>query len=386
MFAILKELNFQKEIKLLYLSFFSFATAVGMNLVSFPTILKLNNINPAKIGISYTIDAIGGIFISFFLAKIVARIGLMKTIRFGAIIYALLIIIIYHFINFYLWLLISFAIGVCWFIYTITRISWLNILLNNSQRGVGLGIFSMIISAGIALGPIIVSFSKADQFLTFIISASLVILSLIFLIPLNKLNKPIINSKRIPLKDFFIKNPTCFLTRFFLDFQTYILMTFTVVYGSQIGLSYEKAGLLITAYMASGFFDTIVGFMLKKISPYKLINIGFLGCLYCFIAILIYNKSYFILLLIYFSFGMFIACIYVSVFKIMNEDYNIEELVSASATFQLIGTTGSVMGSLFGGLIINIIGAQGLPISIIFSCVFYITYLIIYEKRISPKN
>jgi MFS family permease len=132
--------------------------------------------------------------------------------------------------------------------------------------------------------------------------------------------------------------------------------------------------------MASGFFDIIVGHLLNKTSAKKLINIGYLGCLYCFLLISLYQKSFGFLIFLFFVYGLFIACIYVSVFKMINEDYPAEELVSANSTFQLIGTIGSISGTLIGGVMIDIFGSQGFPIIICFGCLFYLTFLVIYEK------
>ena len=132
--------------------------------------------------------------------------------------------------------------------------------------------------------------------------------------------------------------------------------------------------------MASGFFDIWVGFVLKKWNPYQLINFGFLGCLCCFLTI-IFIHNYAFLLSAYFAFGICIACIYVSVFKVSNDDYAKSKLVAANATFQLIGSGGSFFGSLIGGLLFNIFGAVGFPIAIILSCIFYLTFLVIYEKK-----
>jgi MFS family permease len=80
---------------------------------------------------------------------------------------------------------------------------------------------------------------------------------------------------------------------------------------------------------------------------------------------------------------MSIACIYVSVYKVANENYPKEKLVAANATFQLIGSIGSICGALFGGVLIKIFGANGFPIAIILSCVFYLTFLVIHEKKYS---
>ena len=376
---------FSKEVNLLLFSIFLFATAMGIDFVTFPTILTRNGFNASDIGIAFALEILGGIITSFFLSNFVAKLGMMRALKITSYTYGIIILLIYFCKNFWLWIAFVFAMGCSWFIYVITRQSWLNMILKNHQRGVAIGIFSMLISAGFAIGPIIVRFCGAENYLSFLISSLLVFLSFFLLkhLPVASSN---VESRHIPLKEFFKHNPRAFMTRFFLDFQTYLLLTFTVIFGRKIGLSYELAGLLITAYMSTGFFDVFVGFLLQKTSPYKLINIGFLVCLYSFISIALYNKSYLFLLISYFTFGLGIACIYVSVFKVMNEDYEKEKLVAANATFQLIGSLGALCSSLFGGFLVDIFGIQGFPIAIILGCVFYLSFLVTYKDNNLKKQ
>ena len=239
----------------------------------------------------------------------------------------------------------------------------------------------MIISLGVCTGPLIVKIFSANSFYSYLASALLTILSMMALMPLKNLKNPVINSQRISLGDFFKKNPQCFLARFFLDFQSFSLMTFSVIYGVSLGYTYESAGLFISAYYASGFFDLIAGIVSKKFKVQKLINFGFFGCIYCFLILLVYHNSYWFIILVYFLFGAFIAFIFVAVYKMMNEDYGKDQLVSAGATFQLIGTLGSICGSLTTGIIFQIFGPQGFPATIILGCTIYIAYLLFYEKK-----
>jgi MFS family permease len=382
---MLKNLQFSKDIKLLFLSILLFATAVGINLVTFPTLLSTNGINSFQIGIASTFEIFGGIAASFLLSKLVAKFGIQKSLKIAASCYSLGILLIYFYQGFFLWLAFIFFMGFCWFLYVITRQSWFNILLSDEQRGVATGIFSMTISAGIALGPVIVKLTGARDYGSFIVSAILVLSSYLCISKIKNADSIDLSAKRIPLIDFFKNNPRCFVARFFLDFQSYMLLVFSVVYGVKIGLSYEAAGLLITAFMVSGFFDVWVGFALKKFSPYKMINIGFLLTIYAFIVVILYHESYKILLALYFIFGLGIACIYVSTFKIANEDYDKEKLVAANSTFQIIGSLGSLCGGLMGGLFLNVFDAQGFPLAMILVSTFYLTFLVIYEKKFSKR-
>ncbi len=372
--SFLTHLLFPRKINLVFLSIFLFAIAIGMNAVTFPAVLNKNGISAAGIGLAFTLDCLGGILMSFFLSFVVAKLRLMKTLAISSLSYAVAILIIYFYQSFQLWALLAFLMGNLWFMYVITRQSWLNMFFSTEQRGVGLGIFSMMISIGIALGPVIVRFSGAESYLSFVIAAIFTILSFLCLRSLKHEADPHLNSDRIALREFFKTDPANFLARFFLEFQNYILLTFTVIFGAKIGMAYEAAGLLISSYMASGFFDIVVGFILKKVSPQKMIKIGFSGCFTIF-CLIIFVHDYKFLLGAYFCFGLFVACAYVSTFKICNDSFANERLVAANATFQLVGSIGSLCGSLIGGILFNIFGAVGFPLAMIFAAGVYLLFL-----------
>lgn len=377
---MIKNLQFTKEINLIFASIFLFAMAIGIDLVTFPAILNENNINSAQIGIISIFEICGGIFASLILSKFVAKSGLQKTMAIAAISYGICILSIYFYQGFFLWLAFVFLMGFCWFLYVITRQAWFNMMLSDEQRGIANGVFSASISLGLASGPAIVKFSGATNYTSFIISAAIVLVSYLLISKIKVEKTMNLCDKKISLKEFYSQNSQCFVGRFCLDFQTYFLLVFTVIYGVKINLSYETAGLLLIAYMISGFFDIMVGFILKKANPYKIMNIGFIIAPLSFFTILFFNKSYPALLILFFTFGLGIACIYVSVFKLANESFSKEKLVAANSTFQIIGSIASLCGGFFGGLAISYFGATGFPLTIIFINLVYLGFVLFLRK------
>lgn len=173
----LQQFVFSRELNLLFLSIFIFAIALGINAVSFPAILNKNGINAAYIGVAFMMDCLGGIVMSIFLSRIVSKMKMLTSMALASLSYSTIILAIYFYHNFYLWIVLAFAMGNFWFMYVITRQAWMNMLFSDAQRGVGLGIFSMLISAGLALGPVLVRFSGTENFLTFFVSAFLTAIS-----------------------------------------------------------------------------------------------------------------------------------------------------------------------------------------------------------------
>ena len=379
----LKQITFPKRLNLLFLSIFLFAISTSINAVVLPTILSLHGVSATSIGIAFSIDVFGGICMSFFLHHIVKKLSIMRSLLCSALLYALFTGMIYFYQSFPLWLLFAFIMGNCFFAYNITRQAWMNILLESHRRSVALGIFSMVLASGLAVGPMLVRLIGAENYNSILLSGFFTIISFFALIPMKSSSRVHVGSKRIPLLQFFKNNPRCFLARFFLDLQTYITLTLTVVFGTHLGFTFEQAGLFITAYMISGFSDVWVGFALKKINAYKMIMLGYIGCLSCLMVIWLWHESYIFLCTVFFFYGCFIAAIYVSVFHITNNDYKKNHLVAANSTFQLIGSIGSLCGSLLCGFLIDALGASGFPLVIIAACSFYIILSNIYDRKIA---
>ena len=108
---LLKDLNFPKEINLLFLSVLLFAITMGINFVIFPATLTLKGFLAHNIEVFFALDMLGGILMSLILSKIVAKLHVLKTIKISAIAYCLIVAIIYFCQSFYLWLIFSFTLG-----------------------------------------------------------------------------------------------------------------------------------------------------------------------------------------------------------------------------------------------------------------------------------
>ena len=94
---IIKDLKIIGNLKLLFFSIFIFATATGINAVTFPALLTINNISPRAMGFATIIEIGSGIIISFVLPKIITKFKPIPSVTIASIIYSIAIIIAYFF-------------------------------------------------------------------------------------------------------------------------------------------------------------------------------------------------------------------------------------------------------------------------------------------------
>ncbi len=368
----------QNLVALIYLllSILIASIAVGINIIAFPAVLISHDVAALQIGFSSTNEIIFGVAMSFFLSQIVSRLTAMRTAFIIAIFYALIVATIFFYQNFYLWLLLSGLGGACWFSLFVIRQAWINHLIIDRNRSVILALTTTIFCFGFVIGSFLVKHFGALNHLSFLISAGLILISVLMLFLIRKTQPTKIDSQKISFREFIAKEPKTSVARFLLDLQAGCLVCLGVVFGVKIGLSVENAGFLIGAFMASGLFDLYAGFLVRDLNRSKLIMTGFLGCLSTMIFGLIFYKSYIALLACFFFFGASCALIMVATLTIINESFAKEKLVAANATFQAIGSCGSVLGCFAGGIFIDLFDFYGFFAIIIMANLLYFIYIL----------
>ena len=342
------------------------ALSAGINTITYPTILIANQVQPYLIGIAASIELIAGIAISFFLSRMVNKIGIYKSLLIFTTIYTMVILTIYFYVNYALWILLSTLNGICWISFLAIRQGLVNNLVNNKQRSIVTGIAGAVISSGFVFSPLIAAYFGADNYLLFIISAAMVVASFLVLIPIKKAITNHISASRIAFGSFFRDNPQAFLGNFLADLQVVGILVFSVIVGHKIGFSTEKSGIFITAFAISGTFDIFSGFVVKKsINPKKMINAGILLCLLSSTFTMLVHNNYHLMLIGYFVLGASIGLTFVSSSTVINNHYKQEELIAANATFQAIGMIGALIGSILIGILMQFFDFYGFFIALI---------------------
>ncbi|MFM7701970.1 MAG: hypothetical protein ACKO6C_00710, partial [Alphaproteobacteria bacterium] len=83
------------------MSFFCLASAIGVNLVTFPTLLKKNHIDPSQIGLAFGLEMMGMALMSFFISRFVGKIGIFKAIKYASILYSIIILVSFFYYNYF---------------------------------------------------------------------------------------------------------------------------------------------------------------------------------------------------------------------------------------------------------------------------------------------
>ncbi len=364
------------------LSFLIASVSVGINVVVFPAILIDNDINAFLIGVTATSEMIFGFLAAVLVSRIIYRFGAIPTVIFITLAYSTIIYFIFFYQNYLLWLVLQSMTGVFWLFLYIIRQAWINNLVSGNNRSIVVALISSIFCSGFIAGSSLVKIFGALNHTCLIISSILIFISGMMLVLIkNTFPKSIDSADHVKFKTIFKKLPNDAIARFLLDFQVGCLIFLGVLFGSQVGFSAENSGLLIAAFMASGVFDLYAGFLAKYYDRAKLIIFAFIGCLITLSLSIIFYQDFYVLMLLFFCFGLGCAMIMVTTLTNVNDAFDKSQLVAANATFQAIGSLGTIVGCLIGGTLMFLFDFYGFFATILMSIVTYLVYFGFFRKK-----
>ncbi|MFT5703137.1 MAG: MFS family permease, partial [Rickettsiales bacterium] len=362
------------HIILMLFSIFFLSTAIGINSVSLPFILYSNNISTSLIGITTAGDVFGGLVIIFLLHKLGKKIGIFNSILLFSIISTAIILVLPFYQNFFLWIFLSFALGISIISLVTLRRAWFNMAIKNKVRGMILAVSSTFLCAGFAVGPVIVKIFGVGDYRIFIASAIFILLACSSLIPLRKIQPKMITGEKVRFTTLIKRNPQMVMARLLTDLQCGTIMFFTVIYGVRSGISPENSGLLISALCAVGMLDFMFGFLINKKSYQKLILFGFIAFIFCILLLPFAIKTYYLAILLYVAIGILTSLGAISCWYGINLDKNKSQLVFINSSFAAIGLFGIFIGNLLTGILMQLMGKEGFVVVIAVASLIYLGF------------
>ncbi len=357
----------KKNLFYLSITTFSYYIVVGVALSIFSIILKENNVGDFLIGLSDSIRRLSGICFMFFVPYLVNRLGLYKMSLIAILLYTITLLLMPFFVNYYLWIfyIVLFGCGMMSFMTFIDSV--LNVMVQDKNRSQMNAILNIIVLCGIALAPIVLKFTGSKSYFIFILCGILNIINLISYSKLKTEYKDINFIKQLNLVKFIKELPYVFLSKIFLEFTGTTLFIFTIIYANSRGYSYENAGLLLSLYCLSGLlFSYPTGYLFDKTKDKEkllikgtLITVG----LIFFIPTCIFTP--YLMFTLYFLLGISTGFIHLGCLVIINENYKKDELISANATLEVVGSTSIIFAGIISGFFMQYFNSMTASISIL---------------------
>ena len=353
----------------------STALCYGIALGLFPALLSLNLENngfeASWNGLLGATPAIAGMVVVPFSPRIVARMG-ARPAYFAAAALSVSTAALFPVLpSLAAWFVLRFLMGAGLAVQFMIGESWVNNLADGPMRGRILGIYVIVLSVGLFVGPSIMAVAGTVGHPPFLTAAGLLLLACLPIVLARHMLPPAEDAARIMgFIGALLRKPSAMITGVFDGFIFQTLLVLLPIYALRLGASEERAIEYLTICMFGGIpLQLLIGYLLDRIGAETVL------VLCC--AILTPSIPAFawfvdepaaawpILILI----GAGSAAIYTAAIAAISGSFSAAEMPSGTATFNLLWSAGAVVGPAVAGYAMTLWDPHGIAASMIVSCV-----------------
>lgn len=323
--------------------------------------------------------------------RIVSRFGLFTTCVVSLCGVSVCMLLIGVVDNHWVWMPLRFATGFLLSTIFVTTDTWVNELVDDSNRGKTVGLYSMLLSVGFALGPAILAGTGSTGFTPFLI---VIILPLIALVPLLLNRSQLPTSTGLPPQStlrFFRKAPILLACVAAAAFADQGAMSLLPVYGLLRGFSESEAsGLLVVMIVGSIALMFPIGWLADRLMRTRLV----IGCV---AATILFSLSFpftngapaFFVATTFFWGGLYYGIYTLSLVR-LGEQYRGTDLVAGTAACGAMWGIGGMVGTPLIGAAMAPMGPDGFAWTLAAVFVLLLVALLVASRRPlteqSPQN
>lgn len=339
-----------------------FAIAQGLSYPLFTFIMTEQGWSPAAIGFSAAMTPLGLIISAPFVPWIAGKVGAGRLAVVCALVAAALFLAVGLLKNGIAWFPLRFLIGMAIDpLYVLSEV-WLISLSPPARRGRILGVYTAVIAAGFAAGPVSLMLVGSQGWLPFAIGiAAFLGCALLLFLTLHKLPPIEDDRNRVSVGRFWYHAPTLLLAVIITAGFEQIVLALLPVYGAGFGLGERVLAAMLTVMIAGNVALQIpLGLMAEN---YTTRSIMIACAMTCAIVVLVLpsamqNMAIWPLL---FVLGAASYGIYTMALIELGNRFTGSLLVTGNAAFALMWGVGGIAGPSGAGAVMELLGNAALP-------------------------
>ncbi|ARO24115.1 MULTISPECIES: MFS transporter [unclassified Rhizobium] len=358
-----------------------FAVSQGLTYPLLSFILERQGIPSGLIGLSAAMTPLGFIISAPLIPALSRGVGGARLAILCSILAAFTLVAIAWTQQVWAWMPLRFLLG--FFanpLYVISE-TWLITITPAPRRGRILGLYSSIVSAGFAVGPLSLGFAGTDGWPPFIIGVSAFLAcGLIVLAVAPRLPEMPDEGEATSVGGFFALAPLLLLAVFTAAAFEQIQLSLFAIYGAALGSAEGRTASLITCFVAGNAVLQIpLGRAAERFGATRTMIFCVLVCLTGCLLLAVAFSTWLIWPLVFAWGGVSFGLYTMSLIQ-LGERFTGQTLIAGNAAFAFAWGIGGMAGSPAAGLAMQLIGHQGLPLSFgLLSCALGV--FLLAEKR-----
>jgi len=342
-----------------------FAVSQGLTYPLLSFILERQGTTSGLIGLSAAMTPLGFIVSAPFIPALARRLGGARLAILCATLTALSLAAIAWSEDVWAWMPLRFLLG--FFanpLYVISE-TWLLAITPAPRRGRILGLYSSIVSAGFALGPLSLGLVGTQGWPPFIVGiAAFLVCGLIVLAVVPRLPKMPHEGGATSVGGFFALAPLLLFAVFVAAAFEQTLVSLFAVYGAALGSVEERTASLLGCFIAgNAVLQILLGRMAERFGSTRiLLFCAFASLAGCLLLPPLFD-SWLIWPLLFIWGGVSFGIFTLSLIQ-LGERFTGQALIAGTAAFAFVWGIGGIVGSPATGLAMQLIGHPGLPWSL----------------------
>ncbi len=343
----------------------TYGIMLGLSWPLISLILEARGINNTIIGANAAMVSLGTVLVSPLVPGWLSRFG-ARRFAIGCILAeALLFLALPAFDNLFAWFVIRFLMGASGTALFIASETWINALADDANRGRWLGLYNAVISATIAVGPLLLIATGTHGWLPFVAGAIFILLAGVPLAWAREVPQFEERGAPVGLLSIVRGAPAMSLSMLLVSIIYMAGSALLPVYGVRLGLSQDAAALLVATMMAGSVLaQWPAGWACDRFMARRavLIVCSTAGALFGMaIPLAIDNWT---IWPVVFCWGGFSLSVYTVTMTLAGDRFKGTQLAQAMAVFGILWGMGALLGPAVGGAIMDLAGPHGLPVGL----------------------
>lgn len=342
-----------------------YAVAQGLTYPLLSFILERRGTTPGLIGLSAAMTQLGFIVSSPFTPALARRVGAARLVVLCPMLTALALAAIAWTDNVWAWAPLRFLLG--FFINPLCVISetWLISIAPARRRGRIMGLYSSIVSAGFALGPLSLGLVGTEGWPPFMIGiVAFLACGLIVLAVAPRLPNMPVEGEATSVRGFFALAPLLLFAVFAAAVFEQTVLSMFAVYGVALGSAEERTASLIACFVAgNAVLQIVLGRAAERFGSARTMSFCVLVSLAACLLLPALFDAWLVWPLVFVWGGVSFG-IYTMALIQLGERFTGHALIIGNAAFAVAWGIGGIVGSPATGLAMQLIGHQGLPLAL----------------------
>lgn len=360
-----------------------FAVAQGLTYPLLSFILERQGTTPGLIGLSAAMTPLGFIVSAPFLPALARRVGAARLAIVCSLLAALALFAIAWQQDVWAWMPLRFLLGIFANPLYVISETWLMSITPASSRGRIMGLYSSIVSGGFAMGPLTLGLVGTQGWPPFVVGVlAFIACGLIVLAVVPRLPDMPHDGEAPSVGGFFARAPLLLFAVLVAAAFEQVVLSLFVVYGAGLGNAEARVASLITCFIAgNAVLQVLLGRAAETFGSMRTMLLcalaSLLGCL-----LLPWFLTSWLIWPLVFAWGGVSFGIYTMALIRLGDRFRGQALIAGNAAFAVAWGIGGIVGSPTTGLVMQLIGAQGLPLSLCALCSLLAVFLITQGRRL----